>query len=86
MAVKLLIDLYLPKSENSREGDHRREQSTDTQEASGRRWVDRSGYTVPHVWGDLASGYKADARRPDFDKGLAAIRNRETAALWCWHG
>ncbi|MFD9814175.1 recombinase family protein [Streptomyces sp. NPDC059080] len=84
MAVKPLIDLYLRKSKNLREDDHRREQSTDTQEASGRRWADRNGYTVRHVWVDLASGYKADAKRPDFDKALAALRNRETSALWCY--
>lgn len=84
MAAKPLIDLYLRKSRNLREDDHRREQSTDTQEASGRRWADRNGYTVRHVWVDLASGYKADAKRPDFDKALAALRNRETSALWCY--
>ncbi|WP_149823976.1 recombinase family protein [Streptomyces tailanensis] len=66
-----------------REDDRRREQSTDTQEASGRRWADRNGYTVRHVWVDLASGYKADAKRPDFDRAPAALRNRETSALWC---
>ncbi|MER5971682.1 recombinase family protein [Streptomyces sp. NPDC002055] len=84
MADKLLVDLYLRKSKNLREDDHRREQSTDTQEASGRRWADRNGYTVRNVWVDLASGYKADAKRPDFDKALAALRNRETSALWCY--
>ncbi|MFE2226509.1 recombinase family protein [Streptomyces kronopolitis] len=83
MADKPLIDLYLRKSKNLREDDHRREQSTDTQEASGRRWADRNGYTVRHVWVDLASGYKADAKRPDFGKALAALRSRETSALWC---
>ncbi|NUP42781.1 MAG: hypothetical protein HOY76_38605 [Streptomyces sp.] len=64
MAVKPPKDLCLRKSKNLREDDHRREQSTDTQEASGRRWADRNGYTVRHVCVDLASGYKADAKRP----------------------
>ncbi|AOT57764.1 hypothetical protein CP974_02870 [Streptomyces fradiae ATCC 10745 = DSM 40063] len=36
------------------------------------------------MWVDLASGYKADAKRPDFDKALAALRNRDTSALWCY--
>ncbi|MFD7004378.1 recombinase family protein [Streptomyces mirabilis] len=82
MAVKLPIDLYLSKSKNLREDDHRREQSTDTQEASGRRWADRNGYTVRHVWVDLASGYKADAKRPDFDKALGRVSSRDQLVVW----
>jgi hypothetical protein len=68
VAVNLLIDLYLRKSKALREDDHRRKQSTDTQEASGRRWADRNGYTVRHVWVDLASGYRVDAKRPDLEE------------------
>lgn len=84
MTAKPLIDLYLRKSKRLREDDHRREQSTDAQEASGRRWAERNGYEVREVWIDLASGYKVTAKRPDFDKALEALRKRETSALWCY--
>lgn len=76
-----LVDLYVRKS--TKVSGHRRDLSTDAQEALGRRWAEREGKTVRHVWKDLLSGYR-DIKRPDYDKALAAVSKGEVGTLWCY--
>ncbi|MEY9841784.1 recombinase family protein [Streptacidiphilus sp. EB103A] len=76
-------DLYTRKSKSLKEGDHRREQSTDAQREQGHRWGHRHGYAVRKVWKDIASGYK-DVKRNDFDRALSALVADEVPALWAY--
>ncbi|MFC3352043.1 recombinase family protein [Streptomyces echinoruber] len=76
-----LVDLYVRKS--VKVSGHRRDLSTDAQEALGRRWAAREGKTVRWVWKDILSGYK-DIKRPDYDKALASVVKGEVGTLWCY--
>lgn len=75
------IDLYLRKSKITREGVEAL--TYETQEAKGRAWADRNGYQVRKVWRDNLSAW-TDAKRPDFERALAALRRKEVPALWCY--
>ncbi|MFE7312987.1 recombinase family protein [Streptomyces sp. NPDC057555] len=77
------IDLYLRKSKVVREEDARDLTSVITQEELGRRWADRNGYRVRHVWVDNLSAW-SDIVRPEFDGALGAIMLGEVKALWCF--
>lgn len=75
------VDLYVRKS--SKVSGHRAELSTDAQESLGREWAKREGLRVRKVWKDIASGYR-DVKRPDYDKALKAVQDREVGGLWCF--
>ncbi|MFJ8146191.1 recombinase family protein [Streptomyces sp. NPDC096048] len=75
------IDLYLRKSKIVREGTEAL--TFETQEARGREWASRHDYRVRKVWKDNLSAW-TDAKRPDFEKALAALRRKEVPALWCY--
>ncbi|MER6521682.1 recombinase family protein [Streptomyces sp. NPDC001553] len=75
------IDLYLRKSKIVREGVEAL--TFETQEARGREWAARHEYLVRKVWKDNLSAW-TDAKRPDFDRALGALRRRDVPALWCY--
>ncbi|MFE9798960.1 recombinase family protein [Streptomyces goshikiensis] len=75
------IDLYLRKSKIVREGVEAL--TFQTQEARGREWAARHSYQVRKVWKDNLSAW-TDAKRPDFEKALSALRRKEVPALWCY--
>jgi len=75
------VDLYVRKS--TKVTGHRAELSTDAQEALGREWAKREGLRVRKVWKDIASGFK-DVARPDYDKALKAVQERQVGTLWCF--
>ncbi|MBT2397949.1 recombinase family protein [Streptomyces sp. ISL-100] len=79
-----LVDLYCRKSKELGEDDPRQELSTDSQEMQGRRWAAREGLTVRKVWTDIASGFKENVIRNDFDNALSALAAGETGTLWCF--
>ncbi|MFJ8808508.1 recombinase family protein [Streptomyces sp. NPDC102490] len=75
------IDLYLRKSRITREGVEAL--TFRTQEERGRAWADRHNYRVRKIWKDNLSAW-TDAKRPDFEKALGALRRAEVPALWCY--
>jgi site-specific DNA recombinase len=75
-----LVDLYLRLSID-REG----KDSIERQRADLREWARREGLLVRREWVDNGiSGYKRNAKRPDFDAAVSAVTTGEVRTLAVW--
>src|SRR5207248_1279500 len=81
-----LWGLLVRKSTAYDPDDPRQGRSLAEQEQDGMSEADKAGAPVVAVYREKegTSGYKKDAKRPEFDRAVADLRAGRIATLWVW--